>query len=278
MITHKTKIIVSIVALVFFTGIVYYFLIINTKKVISPVVVKTEISIPQEKKIEEKNDFYDISATYPVDSLDKENAVESFVTYKINEKKEEWKIGGKAYLEEKKVEKDFPDKSKAVYQYSMTYKKYVSKKVGTVSYVITTYEFTGGANGNTAINTFTFNKSGLLPVDTVLNFENSNDITLSRVLASTLIDKEGENASKEMVLDGLGLSYLKADGKTLDTVKCHCDGFFFPSNFQNFVVEDEGLRFLFNKYQVAPGSEGTPDILLNWGTLKPYTQKEFSIF
>jgi hypothetical protein len=80
-----------------------------------------------------------------------------------------------------------------------------------------------------------------------------------------------------MLQEGLGIAYLKADGKTLDKAKCNCDGFFFPSNFQNFVIEDNGIRFIFNKYQIAPGSAGLPEIALDWETLKPYIQSSFNI-
>lgn len=227
------------------------------------------------KKLEDKNDFYDISIQYPVEVLDKNQVIESFVTSKFVQKKEDWKIGGLVYTAEKVVQKNFPDRSKMKYEYSVTYKKYESKKWNTTSYVFTTYEFVGGANGNITVNTFTFNKDGILAIDTILDMTKGKDIELSRLLESALIARGGENASKDMIRDGLGLSYLKADGKTIDLKKCNCDGFLFTANFQNFVVEDDGLRFLFNKYQVAPGSDGLPEVLMNWNTLAAYTQAPF---
>lgn len=228
-----------------------------------------------EKKLEDVNDFYDISIQYPLESRDKNQVIESFVTSKFVQKKEDWKIGGLVYTAEKVVQKNFPDRSKMKYEYSVTYKKYESKKWNTTSYVFTTYEFVGGANGNITVNTFTFNKDGILAIDTILDMTKSKDIELSRLLEGALITRGGENASKDMIRDGLGLSYLKADGKTIDLKKCNCDGFLFAANFQNFVVEDDGLRFLFNKYQVAPGSDGLPEVLMNWNTLAAYTQAPF---
>jgi hypothetical protein len=224
-----------------------------------------------EKKISDINDFYSITASYPKESLDTKKVMENFVMYKVKEKQEEWKLGGKAYKEEQKTVKDFPDRPKMQYQYMISYKKYTSSVYKTVSYVFTTYEFTGGANGNTTISTFTFNKDGKVEIDSVLSLATSdNDIKLSRLLADTAMINTQAGFDKTMLYDGLGLSYLKSDGKTLDKAKCHCDGFFFGSNFQNFIITDEGIRFIFSKYQIAPGSFGTPEVELSWKQLQGY--------
>lgn len=247
----------------------------DTKKreVKSPVKVEQQ-ALANEKKITDKNDFYDIEATYPVEALDKNSVLENFVTSKVEEKKEQWKVGGEAYNEEKKIEKDFPDRPKMQYQYFISYKKYESKKWGTVSYAFTIYEFTGGANGNMTVTTFNFDGQGLVLIDNILDLStNNNDIAVTKILRDKLLTRE--NASSDMINEGLGLAYLKADGKTLDQKKCNCDGFFFPSNFQNFIVEDDGLRLIFNKYQVAPGSDGLPEVVLTYDSLKEYLLAPF---
>lgn len=229
------------------------------------------VSSQSEKKIKDVTDFYSITATYPHESLDTENVMEDFVKYKVNEMKEVWKIGGEVYREEQKIATNFPDRPKMQYQYDISYGKHESALHGTVSYVFTTYEFTGGANGNTKVNTFTFNKDGRVEIDSVLSLAiDNNDIKLSRVLADTAMNDAEEGFDKTMLYEGLGLAYLKADGKTLDTKKCYCDGFFFGSNFQNFVITDEGIEFLFSKYQIAPGAQGTPKIMLPWKLLQGY--------
>lgn len=264
-----------IIAVVVFVSSIYGFIRYTNTSVPSPVPIPVTVQSLKnsEKKVEDKNDFYDISAVYPVDARDKTSTIENFVISKVEEKKDDWKIGGDAYNEEKKIEKDFPDRPKMEYQYSISYKKYESKKWGTVSYVFTTYEFTGGANGNVTVNTFTFDNQGLVVIDSILDFNNGNDIPLTRLMRDALLKRE--TASSDMINDGLGLSYLKADGKTFDTKKCECDGFFFPSNFQNFVVEDNGLRFIFNKYQVAPGVDGLPEIMMPYSTMKTYLLPPF---
>lgn len=265
----------AVLAMIVIAFLYGYFL--NKKDgVTPPVTAKPQVIKTTEKKIEDKNDFYDISASYPVDGRDKDSVIEKFITYKIDEKKVEWKIGGEAYNEEKKIEKDFPDRPKMQYQYSITYKPYKSTRWNTVSYVFTTYEFVGGANGNITVNTFTFNDKGLMNIDSILDFNNYKDIALTKALADEIIKEDGDQATPDTVLDGLGFSYLKEDGKTIDKSKCQCDGFFFPSNFQNFVVEDDGLRFFFNKYQIAPGSAGAPEIMLPWKFLQPYLQDAFA--
>ncbi|MFN5427086.1 MAG: RsiV family protein [Bacteroidota bacterium] len=70
-----------------------------------------------------------------------------------------------------------------------------------------------------------------------------------------------------------------SDDKTLKIgtkEKCKCDGFFYGSNLQCFVIRDQGIGFVFGKYVVGPGSSGTPEILLDWNTLAPYLQPGFS--
>jgi len=229
-----------------------------------------------ESKIDDSNDFYTISASYPNENLDKNKVMEQFVKYQVGQKKEEWKIGGEIYNEEQKISKEFPDRPKMKYEFNLSYKKYESSKFGTISYVFTTYEYTGGANGNIKVNTFTFNNDGQVLIDNILNFtDNNNDIALTRVLAEKALSNKDDSFVKDMLYTGLGLDYLKADGITLDKNKCNCDGFFFPSNFQNFIIKDEGMTFIFNKYQISAGVAGTPEISLDWKNLSPYFTSEF---
>jgi len=228
----------------------------------------------EEKTFSDKNDFYEISAKYPSDPLDKNNDVETFVLSKIKEKQNEWKVGGDVYDGEKETEEKFPDRPKMVYTYDISYEKYESQDKGTVSYVLKIYEFTGGAHGITVVQTFTFDNNGLVDIQDVLNLAaNNNAINLSRVLATSLEKNDSDVITEDMMMEGLGLAYLKADGKTFDKVKCACDGFNFASNFQNFYITNAGITFLFSQYQVAPGAAGIVATTLDWNTLKPYLIK-----
>lgn len=233
-----------------------------------------------DKTIEAKTDFYDITAKYPVEPLDKNGVMARFVNQKVEERKEDWKIGGDAYNQEKAVEKQFPDRPKMTYTLDISYQKFQSAERGTVSYLFTMGEYTGGANGNETVQAFTFDKNGAVSVESLLNLAGygagtgnkamGNDLELSYLLLQKAKADPDTFPQLDMVRDGLGLSYLKADGVTLDHAKCHCDGWLYASNLQNFVVTDEGMTFYFNKYAITIGASGIVGIALDWADLKPY--------
>ena len=225
--------------------------------------------------VNESNDFYTIKATYPTDPLDKEGVIKSVVESWINQDREDWKIGGDIYNSEQKLRKIYPDMSKAAYELNIQYTKEISEKYQTVTYRITKYEFTGGAHGNTSLATFTFDKNGQIKIEDILNFENKNDIFLTRILKThliSLIDKD--NLQEDMMDQGLGLAFLDKNDNFVKA-KCDCDGFLFPSNFQNFSVLDEGVKFIMNTYQVGPGTLGNPEAIISWTELKPYLSTKF---
>lgn len=230
------------------------------------------------KKVVFKNDFYSIKAYYPVEKLDKNKEIETFIKTAVDSKKEAWKIGGEIYQAEQELNKEFPDRGKRVYELLISYKKLESNKYNSVSYLFTIYEYTGGANGNIGVASFTFDRKGQVAIDDIIDFTNNNDIALSRILEAQVIKKyqnEGSNEAsfKEMLSTGLGLAFLKEDFVTLDKEKCKCDGFFFGSNFMTFGLSDKGITFKFNKYQITPGVFGTPEIMLSWKVLEPYLIK-----
>lgn len=228
----------------------------------------------EEKTFTDKNDFYEIVAKYPSDPLDKEKDIETFVLYKVKEKQNEWKVGGELYNAEQEIAKDFPDRQKIVYSYNISYERHESKDKGTVSYVFITYEYSGGAHGVSVINTFTFDSNGKLDIQEVLDLmSGDNAIKLSRVLANNLKAKGDDTIVEDMMMQGLGLAYLKSDGVTFDKIKCACDGFNFASNFENFYITNAGITFMFSQYQVAPGAAGIISITLDWNTLSPYLIK-----
>lgn len=223
------------------------------------------------KIIKDTNDFYEITATYPTDVRDKEKVMEAFVSGVVKEKQEAWKIGGEAWTSEKQVEKDFPDRPKMTYQLIIDYKTYTSEKKGTVSYVFTMYEFTGGAHGMTNLATFTFNNSGRVAIDDVLVLGSGDKLTL--LLEKKLINVLGEGADKEMIHHGLGLSCLLSNGMQMNNVPCPSPGFGFALNFQNFIIKDEGITFLMGQYQVAPYAAGMPEVTFTWGELEKYLKR-----
>jgi len=227
------------------------------------------------RQIDIENSFYKIHASYPGETLDTKYIMRDYVEYIVMEKMEEWKVDGELYMAEQEINADFPDRKPVPYELNITYKKYEAPLKKTVTYVFMTYEFTGGAHGNTVTNTFTFGvdaqgKPKAISIQDILSFENGNDIALTRLLAEKLPAVLGEYAQKDMIENGLGLTYLKPDGKTFDAEKCHCDGFFYGSNLQNFIVRDDGLTFILGQYQVAPYVSGMPEVKFTWKELESF--------
>lgn len=229
------------------------------------------------KTVADMNEFYDISAEIPTEPWDKGGVMASYVNSVVDKAKSDWKIGGEAYKTEMQITKDFTDRTPMKYELNVDYEKYASKKLGTVTYVLTAYEFTGGAHGSAEVNAFTFNQYGQVPIDNVLSLaDNNNDIELSRAMLAKLPAILGDYADKQMMEDGLGISYLKSDGVTLDKQKCNCDGFFFGSNFQKFVILDSGIKFIMGQYQVAPYVAGMPEVKFSWAELAKYLKISIS--
>lgn len=224
-----------------------------------------------EKTVSDANSFYEINVKYPVDSKDKEKDLEVFVLNEVKSRQSDWKVGGETYNEEQALTKKFPDRAKIKYIFDLSYDTYSSPKKETVSYVLLSYEFTGGAHGSSVVNTFTFKDDGILHIEDILDLNTEgNAIKLSKILANRIISLAKDFTTEDMVNEGTGIAFLKADGKTFDAEKCKCDGFNYASNFQKFYITDEGITFLFNQYEVAPGSSGIMKAVLDWDTLNPY--------
>lgn len=201
---------------------------------------------------------YVIKASYPKDAQDKETVIKKWVELKMSDKKLEWK-----------------DVKEGTNVYIISFTTAKSDSSQTVGYVMNEYENTGGASGNQKVTSFSFRNNQLLDIQQILNFSNNNDIQLTKLLAEQAA-KDTLTFDSDMYNESFGLNFLQADGVTLDKEKCKCDGFFFGSNLQCFVIRDQGIGFVFGKYVVGPGSSQTPEILLDWKTLEPYLQPGFS--
>lgn len=234
-------------------------------------------AVTTEVILEDTTDFYTIKAVYPSESKDSAGLMAEYVKALVATKQAEWKIGGDVQKAEAKASIDFPDRPKIVYELDVRYSSTSSLKLGTVSYSFMISEMAGGASGNVAVTTFSFNKNGVVPIDSILDYENNKDIALTRLLATLAVTQNPDVfQNSDQLQQGLGLAYLKSDGVTFDAAACGCDGFFFPSNFQNFSITDTGLTFTFSKYAIAPGAMMTPDISVTWVELAPYLTTEFA--
>lgn len=239
------------------------------KKADAPVTVTDEA-------IEASTDFYTISAKYPVDPRDTKSEMRTYVEYAVNEMREAWKDGGEVEQSERELSRMYPDRPAPHYELNIGYSTRESQKLDTRTYIFEHYQFTGGAHGGTTLATFTFGPKGKIAIEDILNFDKGNDILLTKELARALSTSLATSTTLEAIYDGLGLSYLNPDG-SLNHEKCHCDGFFFPSNFQNFIVTDTGLTFVMGQYQVAPYVVGMPEASMTWSELASYLQPTFDL-
>ncbi|MFN9803564.1 MAG: RsiV family protein [Bacteroidota bacterium] len=219
---------------------------------------KEKAAVETVQQVVDSTAHYLIKASYPLEAQDKESVIKKWVDLKVSDKKAEWK-----------------DVKEGSNMYLITFTTVRSDSSQTVGYVMNEYENTGGASGNQKVTSFSFRNNQLLDIQQILNFANNNDIQLTRLLAAQAA-KDSMTFNSDMYNESLGLNFLKADGVTLDKEKCKCDGFFYGSNLQCFVIRDQGIGFVFGKYVVGPGSSGTPEILLDWNTLAPYLQPGFS--
>ncbi|MFS0491235.1 RsiV family protein [Leadbetterella byssophila] len=234
----------------------------------------TGISATEKKVVlSDSTEFYTLHIEYPDDYRDVDGVMKTFSHEAFDKKKEEWKVGGELYNEEKKVSEMFADRAYVKYAYHQEFESFLEDSLETISYLFTIYEYTGGANGNVITKTFTFNKDKkLVDIQDILDFNDYKDIKLSRLLADKALS-DTTLFFKDFVEPGLGLAYLKGDGITLDHDKCNCDGYFFGSNFQNFVIRKDGITFYFDKYTLAPGAAGITKVHLSWDELTPYLKK-----
>jgi|GEM_PF-518950 len=288
-VNKRTFYVGGVIFLIVTSAILAYIRILKTESIARNTVHDTEqqqpaIVVPKEKSIVSATDFYDISAKYPTESLDRDGIMESFVKDQIAQREESWKDGGEAYETEKKIEKDFPDRSKMTYTLDISYQRFVSNVRDTVSYLFIIGEYTGGANGREIVQSFTFDKNGKVDLESLLDIAGSrpigqnsasvpNDISLSELLLAQAQKNPEQFPDLDMVRTGLGLAYLGTDGVTLDHKKCGCDGFFYGSNLQNFVVTDDGLEFFFGKGDITIGAAGAVSIGISWSDLQPYLKE-----
>lgn len=110
-----------------------------------------------------------------------------------------------------------------------------------VSYKFTIYEYTGGAHGNTAFQTFNF------------DLQNEREILLSDLFDEaglTQVSEIAQEQLKETLGDMVDEQWL-ADG-TAPT----------PENYQNFVFTEDSLVFTFPQYQVAAYAAGPQTVTI----------------
>lgn len=129
----------------------------------------------------------------------------------------------------------------------------VIEKDGIISFIISCYKYTGGANGETvltAINYDVLNKKEILLKDV---FKDYPENWLEKLASETnaLLKKQlraGElNSDEQFINDGTEPN---------------------EENFSVFKLEDENIRIFFSPYQVGPRPAGTPNVVVPLNSLK----------
>lgn len=120
------------------------------------------------------------------------------------------------------------------------------------SILLTAYQFVGGANGEDKMASITWNK--------ITNKPMGIEEFLPLVLAEPSLEALAQACRQQLTIS------LAAENNPdlVDMIDSGTEPT--PENYDVFTVSDLGLTVYFEKYQVAPGSEGTQAVLL------PYLQ------
>jgi peptidoglycan-N-acetylglucosamine deacetylase len=117
------------------------------------------------------------------------------------------------------------------------------------------FEFTGGAHPNHASVTRTF------------DLRSGKELKLADVFrAGTNYLSQLSQISREE----LARSMPDADLEMLRTGTAPRD-----ENFQSFTLDEQGMRLIFDPYQVAPYAAGTQEVYVGWGRLRDIVLPEF---
>lgn len=182
------------------------------------------------KIISDENQYYTIEASYPVtNDVTINDKFKAFVEDTIAAFKEDtsWVM-----------DPNIDSASEGSLSLSIEYKEERSAIADNYVFSISTY--TGGAHGLQVTRTFAFDQYGA-PI-TLTDLFTNPDGGLKAV--ATFVQSE---ITKKKISDA---EWIKEGAAAI------------PDNYQNFVIGDSGLTFIFDAYQVAPYAAGTQKILV----------------
>lgn len=138
-----------------------------------------------------------------------------------------------------------------------------------LSVTATTYVYTGGAHGNSAIEkrVFDLNHHRQLTLDDIFS---QNDIPGIMKLAKKQFLKD-LNLSDQKSWEELGYWFKKEDSIKVESKWLTDDGFYLT---QNFNVDNEGITFLYQPYEVTCYACGVPEFKLLWKDLGAFLAKD----
>tara|TARA_R110002110_G_scaffold271566_3_gene487064 strand:+ start:91238 stop:92359 length:1122 start_codon:yes stop_codon:yes gene_type:complete len=127
-------------------------------------------------------------------------------------------------------------------------------------YSQTFYHYTGGAHGNSNIMYLTLDKKTgqKLKLEQVLDIKHKADIL--RLAKINLYARYKLDESKNLTDNGFWFDdkskEFESDNPWIDE-----EGFYLPDNF---IIQEDGIAFLYQPYEVAPYATGTPKINIYW--------------
>lgn len=208
---------------------------------------KLEATITEEK-ISSVNDLIEIDIAYPVisgltDAAGEKELNES-IKNQITKMKNDMEADVKEY-EKLAAENDFPIRQ---YQLFVDY-DVMTNNADFLSFTMTYYTYTGGANGMTAVQAYNIDKKANKPVKLEDLFPlGANYVEVINKEIVKQIEVRSQN-DEEMFFEG------EMGFKTI-------------SPTHNFYLKDGNLVIIFEKYDIAPGAMGIPEFALDLADLK----------
>lgn len=202
----------------------------------------------KKEKIAEEEMYYRIDAYYPLTESNSINQTfKDFIAEQVLQFKQDT---GVENLDPEHA-RDLGLDTDRKYWLNIDYLPVVSKN--TYSYVFTTSIDTGGAHPNTFNKTFVFSEQGFqLTLDTLFK-EGSSYLSVISKYAQTEL-KKAKVSTDEWIAEGAGED---------------------KENFQNFVMTDAGIQFVFDPYQVAPYAAGEQMVTVPYSVLKNLLRPQY---
>lgn len=179
-------------------------------------------------------------AIMDVPEFEGEDHLNTLISDKIND-----------WLDDFIIEADLYQSTAEIAGLPFTFKNQWSVTINSDDYasiLLTAYQFTGGANGVDKMASFTWDKL------------NKKEMTIEDFLPLVLPEPSLESLAQACRKELNIALQAETNPSIIDMIYNGTEPV--PENYDIFTISDQGLTIYFEKYQVAPGSEGTQAVLL----------------